>query len=503
MSEDGDVSPQDYYEILGVERSIGSESLTKVFRKLALKYHPDKNPNSEEKFKEIAKAYKVLSDPDTRLIYDSSGEEGLANYEGTDEDFRNFVFTWADFEKMFKHFDADRRRTKDVKESLEITLEEIFQGASKKVTVQKYVLCDGCKEFVDDCDSCQGYGKVKDERCQTCKGLGYIDNSSYTCDNCSGTKVVPIMKSFTIEIKPGLYNGQHIPYLGEGDEEPGAFAGDRIFVTKTLDHYLYTRINFLDLATEVVITSAQKHSPGGHEVVLPTLDGQEMAIRLPQGITNGRILEIPNGGLPDYFVPGKRGNLLVTVKKVKNFKIPKKERADSAQDDKSPVDKGPQRTSSLRRFDFMRNSLKSGNGRRHDPNIRKSMPEFFRRDEPDRVVVSNPETISLEKSVEIKYEKESVNAPVEESNKEQEDQRKINYSTLPLKDDTETKKKKRFRPSFRRKSPVSRTPEEEVQVEEPNKVNLRNLPNKQIRTDPIYREKRRSRGFLTSLFFNR
>lgn len=347
---------KDYYEILGVPRNATKEEIKRAYRKLALKYHPDRNPGdkeAEEKFKEINEAYEVLSDDEKRKIYDLYGVEGLkgatayrnSNYGDTRyrwTDFGGFGTGFEDiFEDIFDSFfgTTTRRTSRTTKESapkkgediyveVDVSLEDIYFGTAKSVVIDKKDVCSSCNGVgtrggrkPDVCPTCRGVGTVTMREgffsltttCPTCKGSGHIIKDY--CPTCGGSGIVNKKKTIEFKIPKGIEDGMMVRIRGEGNVgKNGGMPGDLYIVIKQKPHHFYKREG-LDLKCEVSI-SFIKAILGG-EVEIPSLDGKYVKVRIPEGTQPNDVLRIRGAGLEDD--KGRRGDIYCKV----NIKLPR------------------------------------------------------------------------------------------------------------------------------------------------------------------------------------
>jgi molecular chaperone DnaJ len=323
---------KDYYKTLGVSSSASQDEIKKAFRQLALKYHPDHNPNNknaEEKFKEINEAYSCLSDPQKRANYDRFGSPegpsgaGFGFAAGTP-----FSDIFGDiFEDFFGGFNRSGRnkavRGSDLRYDLEITLEEVAFGVEKTIKVPRFNICDVCKGNGSEpgtqpeiCPQCKGSGHVRLQQgffsisrtCDKCSGAGKIIMKP--CINCKGNGKVRIQRQLSVKVPPGVDSGSRLKLTGEGDTGVyGGPPGDLYVVINVKEHELFTR-DGMDIYCQIPI-SFTKAVFGGEEEV-PTLNGYFTKIKIPHGAESGKIFRLKNKGLPR--VGGShRGDQIVSI----------------------------------------------------------------------------------------------------------------------------------------------------------------------------------------------
>jgi DnaJ family protein A protein 1 len=285
-----------YYELLGVKPNATSDELKKSYRKMALKYHPDKNPDKEsaEKFKNISQAYEVLSDAKKREIYDKGGEQALKEGGMSDSAFSSPM----DIFEMFFGGGGGRRRKenkgKDVIHQLGVTLEDLYNGSTRKLALQKNVVCDKCggkggKEgAVQRCSGCKGSGSQVilnqlgagmyqqiHTTCRECDGTGEKINPKDMCKTCQGRKIVQERKILEVHIDKGMDDGQKITFFGEGDQIPGLEPGDIIIILEEREHALFRRRE-MDLFMKMEITLNEALC--GFKRTIKTLDSRTLVI---------------------------------------------------------------------------------------------------------------------------------------------------------------------------------------------------------------------------------
>ena len=316
----------DYYEVLGVDRNIGEEDLKRAYRKLAVKYHPDKNPGdheAEEKFKELGEAYEALSDPNKRAAYDRYGhaafQNGMGGGGGFHDPFDLFkeVFSGGGGGGVFEQFfggggggvdSSGRQRGSDLRYDMQITLEEAAKGCEKEIEIRKLDACEPCTgsgaqkgSKAVTCPTCRGRGQVVASRgffqvaqtCPACHGSGRIIEKP--CPSCQGEGRVEKTSRVKIKIPAGIDSDSRLRSTGGGEAGlRGGASGDLYVVVHIKEHEVFTR-NGMDLACEVPIpfTTAAL----GGEIRVPTLDGA-VSLKIPAGTQSGSTFRIRGLGMP-------------------------------------------------------------------------------------------------------------------------------------------------------------------------------------------------------------
>nr|AGQ50607.1 heat shock protein 40 [Neoseiulus cucumeris] len=316
-----------FYDILGVKPNVTNDELKRAYKKLALKYHPDKNPNEGERFKLIAAAYETLSDPEKRKIYDQGGEQALKEGGAGGGGFHN---PFDIFEMFFGGGGGGRRRAnrgRDKVHAISLSLEELYNGSVRKMALKKRVICQTCDgkggKNVTTCRRCKGRGMVmrvvqigpgmiqqSQSACDDCQGQGESCAPEDRCKTCNGQKTVQERKVLEVHIDKGMDVGQKIPFLGEGDQEPGIEPGDIIFVIDEQEHEYFTRKGLnLTMKMEISLTEALC----GFQRPIRTLDGRTLVITQMPGdvVKHGDIKCIMNEGMPMYKNPFEKGKLIV------------------------------------------------------------------------------------------------------------------------------------------------------------------------------------------------
>jgi len=323
---------KDYYKILGVSRNASEEEIKKAYRKIAMQYHPDRNPGNkeaEEKFKIASEAYEVLRDPEKREIYDRYGVEGLkgtgfTGFRGFDDIFSAFGDIFEDF---FGFGTTHRRRAgprqgADLRYDMKISFYDAAFGKETEIEIPKTIQCETCGgtgaevgTYPTHCPSCKGTGQVTRTQgfftisttCSRCRGEGKI--IPHPCKECRGTGKVRKNRRIHIKIPPGVDNGSKLRIRGEGEEgERGGPPGDLYVFLYLEPHDFFTRDGD-DIVCQVPISFPQ--AALGGEIEVPTLDGKRR-LTIPKGIDSGEVLKIKGEGFPRLRGSG-RGDQLVQV----------------------------------------------------------------------------------------------------------------------------------------------------------------------------------------------
>jgi molecular chaperone DnaJ len=347
------MTKRDYYEILGVPKNASKEELKKAYRKLAMQYHPDRNPDdkeSEEKFKEAAEAYEILNDDDKKARYDRFGHEGVRGSGFGSQGFTDVNDIFSHFSDIFGGsgiFDdffggnqrsRGRRRSggtpgTDLRVTLKLTLEEISSGTSKKIKLKKYIQCDTCNGTGADgatstkqCPQCHGTGEVKSvsrsvfgqfvniTTCPGCNGEGTIVDKP--CKKCLGEGRIQDETTVTIQVPPGVYNESYMTMRGEGHAgKRGGHNGDLQVIFNEIPHEYFVRDGD-DIVYDLYISFPE--AVLGTDVEVPTLTGKAR-LKIDAGTPFGKFLKMSNKGIK-HLNQGGYGDQIVRI----NINVPKK-----------------------------------------------------------------------------------------------------------------------------------------------------------------------------------
>ncbi|KAL2312247.1 Mitochondrial protein import protein mas5 [Schizosaccharomyces pombe] len=303
------------YEVLNVDVTASQAELKKAYRKLALKYHPDKNPNAGDKFKEISRAYEILADEEKRATYDRFGEEGLQGGGADGGMSADDLFASFFGGGMFGGgMPRGPRKGKDLVHTIKVTLEDLYRGKTTKLALQKKVICPKCsgrggKEgSVKSCASCNGSGVKFITRamgpmiqrmqmtCPDCNGAGETIRDEDRCKECDGAKVISQRKIITVHVEKGMHNGQKIVFKEEGEQAPGIIPGDVIFVIDQKEHPRFKRSGdhlFYEAHVDLLTALA------GGQIVVEHLDDRWLTIPIIPGecIRPNELKVLPGQGM--------------------------------------------------------------------------------------------------------------------------------------------------------------------------------------------------------------
>jgi molecular chaperone DnaJ len=340
------MSKRDYYEILGVSKSASADEIKKAYRKVAMQYHPDRNPGdkaAEEKFKEAAEAYEVLSDADKRAQYDRFGHAGISGagrgFGGgmnMDDIFSQFGDVFG--EDLFGSFFGGGRsrggggrsrgvRGSNLRVKLKLNYEEIAKGVTKNIKVKKYAVCSTCggngakdKGSVQTCSTCHGSGQVKRVQntflgqmqtvttCPTCNGEGSTITAK--CNSCRGEGRVYTEETITIDVPAGVQAGMQLNVSGKGNAgERGGMPGDLLVLIEEETHKELQREG-LNVAYDLHISFTD--AVFGINVEVPTIEGRAK-IKIPPGTQSGKIFRLKGKGFPNVHAHYEKGDQLIQV----------------------------------------------------------------------------------------------------------------------------------------------------------------------------------------------
>ena len=331
---------RDYYEVLGVEKNADADQIKKAYRKKAMQFHPDRNPDdptAEAKFKEAGEAYEVLSDPDKRARYDQYGHAGVdPNFNPGYGGFGGGGFSgFGDFGDIFGDiFGGGSRRAsanaprkgENVGIRLEITFEEAAFGTEKEVSAPRIENCNTCggsgsaDGVVETCDRCRGTGQIRTTQnfmgmtmqstaaCPQCNGKGKVIRTP--CNTCKGKGKVRRMRKTTVKVPAGVDAEQVVPVRGEGNVGiNGGPNGDLMVEIAIKRHKIFER-DGMNVLCELPISFTQ--AALGAEIVVPTLDGK-VKYTIPEGTQTGTVFRLRDKGIPDVYSRSRRGDQLVRV----------------------------------------------------------------------------------------------------------------------------------------------------------------------------------------------
>ncbi|MDF1679794.1 molecular chaperone DnaJ [Ponticaulis sp.] len=327
------MSDRSYYDILGVAKDADEKQIKSAYRKLAMKFHPDRNPDdpeAEAKFKEAGEAYSILSDGDKRAAYDRYGKAAFEQGGGGGNPFGQGVDPGDIFGDIFSEFFGGSRgggraqaRGQDLRYDLEISLEDAFNGRDMEITLPGKEACDRCDgqgaepgTQPETCTTCHGRGRVRVQQgfftmergCPKCAGRGTVIKDP--CRQCAGQGYVQTERTLSINIPAGIESGQRIRLSGEGDPGgPGVVPGDLYIFVEVLDHEIFERDgpNLYCRAPVTMVTAAL-----GGDIEIPTVEGGRSRITIPEGAQTGRRMRLRGKGMTSLR-GGPRGDLYVEL----------------------------------------------------------------------------------------------------------------------------------------------------------------------------------------------
>ena len=331
------MAKRDYYDVLGVSKSSSADQIKSAYRKLAVKYHPDKNEGdktAEEKFKEASEAYHVLSNSERKQNYDNFGHAAFENGGGGRGGFGNFDFS-SHFSDIFEDFFGEgfggggrrnrraNNRGSDLRYDLSITLEEAYTGKKQDIKFSTSEKCDTCKgsgskpgHEAGSCSMCGGHGQVRSSQgfftvqqtCPQCSGSG--EEITNPCNSCSGQGKKQASKRLSVTIPRGVDDGTRIRLAGKGEAgSRGAGNGDLYLFINVYSHELFKRSDeHLFFECPISIADAAL----GASIEIPTIDGGKAKIKIPAGTQSGKQLRLKSKGMP-YMRGNGTGDLYVQV----------------------------------------------------------------------------------------------------------------------------------------------------------------------------------------------
>ena len=315
------MSKQDFYDVLGVSKSADESSLKSAYRKLAMKYHPDRNPgdtNAEKKFKEVSEAYDVLSNPEKKAAYDQYGHDAFSG--GSGQGFsEGFSSGFGSFSDIFEDFFGDvsgrqgnndqRKKGEDLKYEMTISLRDAYTGIKKEINFDTLVTCDACRgsgsstnDGISTCSSCGGRGRIRasqgfftvERTCPNCSGTGQVITDP--CSSCNGEGRVRKNRKIEVSIPAGVEEGSRIRLSGEGASgQNGASSGDLYIFIGILDHEIFQR-DGMEIFCNVPISISDASLGGSVEV--PTVSGGRAKVKIPAGTQSGDQLKLNGKGMP-------------------------------------------------------------------------------------------------------------------------------------------------------------------------------------------------------------
>ncbi|GMY23303.1 dnaJ protein homolog [Fagus crenata] len=323
-----------YYEVLGVSKSASQDELKKAYKKAAIKNHPDKG-GDPEKFKELAHAYEVLNDPEKREIYDQYGEDALKEGMGgggpshSPFDIFESFFGGGAFGGGGSSRVRRQKHGEDVVHTLKVSLDDLYNGTTKKLSLSRNSLCQKCKGkgsksgVSGRCYGCQGTGMKITTRqiglgmiqqmqhvCPECRGSGEVISERDKCPQCKGNKVTQEKKVLEVHVEKGMQHGQKIVFEGQADEAPDTITGDIVFVLQLKEHPKFKRKSD-DLYVEHTLNLTEALC--GFQFALTHLDGRQLLIKSNPGeiIKPGQYKAINDEGMPHHQRPFIKGRLYI------------------------------------------------------------------------------------------------------------------------------------------------------------------------------------------------
>ncbi len=337
------MAKRDYYEVLGIDRSADLDEIKKSYRKLAVRYHPDRNDGdsqAEERFKEATEAYDVLSDSQKRPAYDQFGFAGVDGMASPTQDFshvfRDFEDIFGDvggiFDSFFSRADSrrgGRRRSAagrgdDLRYELRLPFEEAIFGTKAEIAYRRYEACESCdgagtadSSSRSICPTCGGSGQVRRNSgffsiattCPSCGGEGDVIQDP--CRPCQGTGRQQKNRRLRVTIPAGIKDSQQIPLLGQGDAGTGRAPGGDLYIFVRIEPHVSYQRHENDLFCVIPIAFTQ--AALGSSILVRTLDDRKIRVKVPSGTQAGKLLRVRGEGVPHSDSPNRRGDLYIKV----------------------------------------------------------------------------------------------------------------------------------------------------------------------------------------------
>jgi molecular chaperone DnaJ len=332
MSTTANVTKADYYEVLSVSRTASDQELKTAYRRLAMQYHPDRNPDdqhAEEKFKQCSEAYQVLSDPEKRAAYDRYGHAGVSGAAQQGSPFVDFQDLGDIFGDLFgfnvgggSRRQSRAQKGQDLRFDQTLEFEEAVFGKETEITIRRLEACVDCRGLGTSngrgpatCQQCQGRGQVRYQQgffsiartCSVCGGTGSV--ISDPCKTCRGDGRVEREHTIQVNIPAGVEDGTRIRYQGEGDAGRGGGPSGDLYIVLTVKQHKFFERDGHDLHCQIPISFSQ--AALGAEISIPTLEG-EAGLKIPEGTQSSKEFRMRNKGVP-YLNEHGRGDLIVRV----------------------------------------------------------------------------------------------------------------------------------------------------------------------------------------------
>ncbi|XP_061997544.1 chaperone protein dnaJ A6-like [Rosa rugosa] len=318
-----------YYEVLGVPKTASQDELKKAYKKAAIKNHPDKG-GDPEKFKELGQAYEVLNDPEKREVYDQYGEDGLKDGPGRGGPSHNPFDIFETFlNPRYRSHVRRQKQGEDVVHTLKVSLEDLYNGTTKKLSLSRNILCPKCKGkgsksgATGRCYGCRGTGMKVTTRsiglgmfqqmqhlCPDCRGSGEVISDRDKCPPCKGNKISHEKKVLDVHIEKGMEHGQKIVFEGQADEAPDTITGDIVIIVQLKEHTKFKR-KLDDLYIEHTLSLTEALC--GFQFVLTHLDGRPLLVKSNPGevMKPGQSKAINDEGMPHHKRPFIKGILFI------------------------------------------------------------------------------------------------------------------------------------------------------------------------------------------------